>query len=255
MQLSGKTALVSGSSRNIGKATALAFAREGSDLILVARETGDELEQVAAECEALGVRALPLLADVGDHEQVNAMVKKGLDHFGQIDILVCNAAIRPHQPFWEISYEDWHRVFAVNLHSAFYLAKAVTPGMMERGHGGSIIAMGGLASVTSQPLRAHVVASKTGLYGLIKSMALELGPYGIRANLIAVGVIDTERRHPEWYPEADGQPQRAEGVVQSTPLRRAGSPQEVADVALFLASDNSSFVTGDRIICAGGMFM
>ena len=121
-----------------------------------------------------------------------------------------------------------------------------------------------MASVTSQPKRAHVIASKTGLYGLIKSLALELGPHGIRANLIAPGLIDTERRNPEWYPEGGGVPHgmvSAEsdgtplGRPEGTPLGRKGRPDEVANVALFLASDESSFVTGDRIICAGGRYM
>lgn len=254
MRLQGKTALIAGASRNIGKAIALTFAREGADLILVARTTGDELEQVARECEGFGVQALPLLADVGNPEEVNRAAQLGLDRFGKVDVLVSVAAIRPHRPFWEISYDEWHRVFAVNLHSTFYLAKALAPGMMERGAGGSIIALGGLASLTSQPIRAHVVASKTGLYGLIKSLALELGPYGVRANLIAVGFIGTERHHLEWYPEESNMPfTRSE--VETMPLRRTGTPQEVANAALFLASDESSYVTGDRIVCAGGRYM
>lgn len=255
MRLKGKVALISGASRNIGKATALTFAREGADLIIVARESSDELTQVASQCRGFGVRVLPLLADVGDHEQVNSLVQDGLDQMGKIDSVVSVAAIRPHRPFWEISYDEWQRVFAVNLHATFYLAKAIAPGMMERKNGGSIIALGGLASLTSQPLRAHVTASKTGLYGLIKSLALELGPHGIRCNLIAVGAIDTERRHPDWYPEADGQPEAASDVEERTPLGRPGQPEEVANVALFLASEESSYVTGDRIICAGGRYM
>lgn len=254
MRLKGKTALVAGAARNIGKATALTFAREGADLVLVARESREELKLVAAQCEALGVRALPLLGDIGDHAEVERMVQSGLDRFGQVDVLVSVGAIRPHKPFWEISYEEWHRVFAVNCHSTFYFAKALAPGMMKRGTGGSIIALGGMASLTSQPIRAHVVASKTGLYGLIKCLALELGPYNVRANLIAVGFIDTERRNPEWYSEPGNMP-FARSDVETTPLGRTGTPQEVANVALFLASDESSYVTGDRIVCAGGKYM
>ena len=253
MRLEGKTALIAGAGRNNGKAIALTFAREGADLILVARERGEELKQAAKECESLGVRVLPLLADVSNHEEVNRMVELGLDRFGKVDVLVNVAGRRPHQDFWEISYEEWHRVFAVNLHSTFYLAKALAPRMMER-KSGSIIALGGLASLTSMPQRAHVVASKTGLYGLIKSLALELGPYGIRANLIALSLIENVRLNPEWYPETGSGP-HAGAEVAATALRRTGKPQEVANVALFLASDESSYVTGDRIICAGGKYM
>ena len=264
MRLKGKTALVAGASRNIGKTIALTFAREGANVALVARGTGADLKQAAAECEARGVQALPIAADVGDHEQAGRAARLALDRFGNVDVLVCNAAIRPHKPVWEISVEEWHQVLAVNLHAAFYLARALVPAMMKSGRGGSIIALGGMASLTAQPERAHVIAAKTGLYGLIKALALELGPYNIRANLIAPGLIDTERRNPEWYPEGGGVPH---GVVskesdgtplgrpEGTPLGRKGLPQEVANVALFLASDESSFVTGDRIICAGGRYI
>jgi 3-oxoacyl-[acyl-carrier protein] reductase len=263
MKLKGKTALIAGASRNIGRTIALTFAREGAEVIAVARQHEDELKQVAQECEALGTRALPLCADLGDHEAVNRMAQRGLDHFGKVDIVVSVAAIRPHKPFWEIGYEEWHRVFDVNLHSTFYLAKALAPAMMKRGTGGSFVALGGMAALTAQPQRAHVIASKTGLYGLIKALALELGPYNIRANLIAVGLIDTERRNPEWYPEGGGRPRGFDnkedgtpiGRAEGAPLKRTGKPAEVANVALFLASDDSSYVTGDRIICAGGRYM
>jgi 3-oxoacyl-[acyl-carrier protein] reductase len=252
-QLEGKVALVAGAGRNNGKAISLAFAREGADLVLVARERKEDLEQVAHECEKMGSRVLSLLADVSDHEQVNRLVAQGTDKFGKIDVLMCCAGRRAHQDFWQISYEEWHRTFAVNLHSAFYLAKAVAPGMMQR-KSGSIVALGGMASVTAQPQRAHVIASKTGLFGLIKALALELGPYNVRANLIALSLIENVRANPEWYPERAGG-SYPEAEVSGIPLRRFGKPQEVANVAVFLASDQSSFVTGDRIICCGGKYM
>lgn len=255
MRLKGKTAFIAGAARNIGKATALTFAREGADLILVARERREELDETAKQCEAFGVRTLSLLGDVGDPKSVESLVQAGLDHFGQVDSLVSVAAIRPHKPFWEISVEEWHQVFEVNLHSTFYLAKALAPGMMKRGKGGTIVALGGMASLTAQPIRAHVIASKTGLYGLIKSLALELGPYNIRANLIAVGFIDTKRVNPEWYASEQNNIPYNAADLEATPLRRPGTPQEVANVALFLSSDESSFVTGDRIVCAGGRYM
>jgi 3-oxoacyl-[acyl-carrier protein] reductase len=253
-QLQGKTALVAGGGRNNGKAIALAFAREGADLILVSREKKVELDQVAHDCEKLRMKVLPLLADVSDHEQVNRMVQQGLEHFGKVDVLMSVAGRRAHQDFWEISYEEWHKTFAVNLHSTFYLAKALAPSMMKRGKGGSIVALGGLASVTSQPQRAHVVASKTGLYGLIKALALELGPYNIRANLIALSLIDNVRANPEWYPDK-GAGRHTDADLAGVALRRTGKPEEVANVAVFLASDQSSFVTGDRIMCNGGKYM
>ena len=255
-QLEGKTALVAGAGRNNGRAIALAFAREGADLILFAREKKAELDAVANECEKLGAKVMTALCDVSEHAQVERAVKQGLDHFGGIDVLMCVAGRRAHQDFWEISLEEWHKTFAVNLHSAFYLAKAVAPSMMKRGKGGSIIALGGMAAVTSQPQRAHVIASKTGLYGLIKALALELGPYNIRANLIALGMIDNQRANPEWYPERAATAGRyTDEELSGVALKRVGKPQEVANVAVFLASEQSSFVTGDRILCNGGKYM
>ena len=253
MQLKDKTALIAGAGRNNGRAIALAFAREGADLILISRKRREELDAVTKECESLGAKVLPLLADVSKPDEVNRSVQQGLDRFGKVDISVSVVGLRRHKDFWDISNEEWLETFAVNLHSTFYLAKALAPSMMKR-KTGSIIALGGLASVTSQPQRAHVVASKTGLYGLIKSLALELGPYGIRANLIALSVIVNERLNPEWYPEVKGSPRVIEDV-EATALKRAGTRDEVANVALFLASEQSSYVTGDRIICAGGKYM
>jgi 3-oxoacyl-[acyl-carrier protein] reductase len=252
-ELQGKTALVAGAGRNNGKAIALAFAREGADLVLVAREKKASLDEVAHECGKLGAKVLPVLADVSEPEQVSRMVEQALGHYGRIDVLMSCAGRRAHQDFWEISMEEWHKTFAVNLHSLFYLAKAIVPSMMER-RSGSIVALGGLASVTAQPQRAHVLASKTGLHGLIRALALELGPYNIRANLIALGMIENVRDNPEWYPERKGGAYTDEETA-GVALKRAGKPQEVANVAVFLASDRSSFVTGDRIVCAGGKYM
>ena len=252
-QLQGKVALVAGAGRNNGKAIALAFAREGADLALVAREKKSSLDEVAHECGKLGAKVLPLLADVSEHEQVSRMAQQALGHFGRIDVLMSVAGRRAHQDFWEISLEEWHKTFAVNLHSLFYLARAVVPSMMKR-KSGSIIALGGLASMTAQPQRAHVVASKTGLHGLIRALALELGPYNIRANLIALGMIENVRANPEWYPGTRGGAYSDEELA-GVALKRAGKPQEVANVAVFLASDQSSFVTGDRIVCAGGKYI
>src|SRR5688572_13796048 len=149
-RLSGRTALITGASRNIGRAVALAFAAEGADLLLNTRANREELEAVAVDCRKAGVRVATALADVADAAAVEAMVAQGLRELGAIDVLVCNAAIRPHTSLADTSVEDWHRVLGVNLHSAFYLARAVVPGMQERGRG-SIIALGGLSSLTGRP--------------------------------------------------------------------------------------------------------
>ncbi len=253
MRLKGKTALIGGAGRNNGKAIATTFAREGADLVLISRKRGDELNEVVKECESYGVKVMPVLADLSNSKDVNRVVQEGLAKFGKIDVSVSVMGLRRHKPFWEISDEEWLEVFSVNLFSTFYLAKALAPSMMKQ-KSGSIIALGGLASMTSQPLRAHVVASKTGLYGLIKSLALELGPYNVRANLIALSLIVNKRLNPEWYAEAGGDPHTL-AEIETTALKREGTRDEVAKVALFLASEDSSYVTGDRILCAGGKYM
>jgi NAD(P)-dependent dehydrogenase (short-subunit alcohol dehydrogenase family) len=251
VRLAGKTALVTGASRNIGRAVALAFAAEGADLVLNTRVNREELEAVAAECRKSGVRAVPVLADVADPAAVEAMVGRGLAELGAIDVLVCNAAIRPHKALTDTSLEEWHRVLAVNLHSAFYLARALVPAMKERRRG-SIIALGGQSSITGRPNTAAVTAAKTGLLGLVRALAAELGPFGIRVNMVVPGFIDTERRYAEWYPEFRQAPPGAPAQLKEIPLGRLGRPEDIADACVFLASEASAYVTGDTIRVMGG---
>jgi NAD(P)-dependent dehydrogenase (short-subunit alcohol dehydrogenase family) len=250
-RLRGKTALVTGASRNIGRAIALAFAAEGADLVLNTRTNEAELAEVAAECRKAGGRVVAVLADVSDPAAVDAMVERGLAELGAIDVLVCNAAIRPHKALAETSIEEWHHVLGVNLHSAFYLARAIVPGMKERRRG-SIIALGGLSSLTGRPNTAAVTAAKTGLLGLVRALAAELGPFGIRANMVMPGLIDTERRHAEWYPEFREAPPGGAAQLKQIPLGRQGRPEEIADACVFLASDESAYVTGDTMRVMGG---
>jgi NAD(P)-dependent dehydrogenase (short-subunit alcohol dehydrogenase family) len=251
MRLQGKTAFITGASRNIGRAIALAFAAEGADLLLNTRVTRDELAAVADECRKAGVRAVPVLGDVAEPAAVEAMVARGQVELGAVDVLVCNAAIRPHTPVTETSLEDWHRVISVNLHSAFYLARALVPGMKERRRG-SLIALGGQSALTGRPNTAAVTAAKTGLLGLVRALAAELGPFGIRANMVVPGFIDTERRYLEWYPEFRQAPPGAPEQLEEIPLRRLGRPEEIADACVFLASDASAYITGDTIRVMGG---
>ena len=253
MQLKGKTALISGAGRNNGKAIALTFAREGADLILVARTLGDELNQVAKQCESYGVKALPLLADVTKPEEANRVVQLGLERFGKVDVLVNVVGMRLHKSLLELSYDEWQLGVATNCHSLFHLSKAVIPGMIQR-KSGNIIALGGMACMRPQLNGALVVSSKHALYGLIKSIALEFGPHGIRANLLNPGNVENVRLHPEWYAHLGGEPNSA-AEIELTPLRRIATNQEIANVAVFLASDQSSFITGDRILTTGGRYI
>jgi 3-oxoacyl-[acyl-carrier protein] reductase len=251
MRLQGKTAFVTGASRNIGRAIALAFASEGADLVLNTRSNRDELEAVAGECRKSGVRVVSVLGDIAEADAVESMVGQGLAALGAIDVLVCNAAIRPHKALTETAPEDWHRVLGVNLHSAYYLARAVVPGMKERRRG-SIIALGGQSSLTGRPGTVAVTAAKHGLLGLVRALAAELGPFGIRANMVVPGFIDTERRYAEWYPEFRQAPPGAPEQLKEIPLRRLGRPEDIADACVFLASDASAYVTGDALRVMGG---
>jgi 3-oxoacyl-[acyl-carrier protein] reductase len=250
-KLAGRVALITGASRNIGRATALAFAAEGADLILNTRANAEELDAVAAECRKAGVRVVTALADVADPKAVESMVQRGLAELGAIDVLVCNAAIRPHKALTDTSIEEWHRVLDVNLNAGFYLARAVVPGMKTRRRG-SIIALGGQSSLTSRSNTVAVTVAKTGLLGLVRALAAELGPFGIRVNMVMPGFIDTERRHAEWYPEFRQAPPGSAEELAKIPLRRLGRSEDIAEACVFLASDASSYVTGDSIRVMGG---
>jgi 3-oxoacyl-[acyl-carrier protein] reductase len=251
MKLQGKTAFITGASRNIGRAIALAFAAEGANLAINTRVNQGELDAVADECRKAGVSVVPVLGDIGDAAVVDAMVQRALGGLGGIDVLVCNAAIRPHTSITETSIEEWHHVLSVNLHSAFYLARAVVPGMKQKRRG-SIIALGGQSSITGRSNTAAVTAAKTGLLGLVRALAAELGPFGIRANMVIPGYIDTERRYANWYPEFKEAPPGAPEQLKQIPLGRLGRPEDIADACVFLASDASSYVTGDTIRVMGG---
>jgi 3-oxoacyl-[acyl-carrier protein] reductase len=251
VRLEGKTALITGASRNIGRAVALAFAAEGASLALNTRANRAELDAVAAECRKHGARVVPVLGDIADAAAVDDMVARALTELGSLDVLVMNAAIRPHKPLGETSLEEWHRVLAVNLHSAFYLARAAVPAMTAR-RSGSIIALGGQSALTGRPNTAAVTAAKTGLLGLVRALAAELGPVGIRVNMVAPGFIDTERRYAEWYPEFRQAPPGSPGQLKDIPLGRLGRPEDIAEACVFLASESSSYVTGDTLRVMGG---
>ncbi len=250
-RLEGRTALITGASRNIGRAIALAFAAEGASLALNTRENREELDTVAAECRKHGGRAVSLLGDIADAAAVEAMVARATAELGGIDVLVLNAAIRPHKALAETSIEEWHRVLGVNLHSAFYLTRAVAPGMAARRQG-SIIALGGLSALTGRPNTAAVTAAKSGLLGLVRALAAELGHAGVRANMVLPGLIDTERRYAEWYPEFRQAPPGSAAQLKDIPLGRLGRPEDIAEACVFLASDASSYITGDELRVMGG---
>ncbi len=255
MRLEGKAALVTGASRNIGREIALTFAREGADLVLNTRQSAKELDEVAAQCRELGARTVSAVCDVGDADSVRRMVSEGIDRLGKIDILVSNVAIRPHKPITEVSDEEWLQVMNTNLNSAFYLCKAVLPGMLER-ESGSIVALGGQSSITGRPNTTAVTAAKTGLLGLIRAIAAEAAPHNVRANMVNPGSTDTSREHPEWYPEFQGGMTRGSSQhLGDLPMGRQATVQDVANACLFFASDESAYITGDSVNVMGGRYI
>ena len=244
-KLDGKVALVTGSGRNIGRATVLRLASEGAHVVVNSRSNQAEADAVAQEAQALGVKALPVLADVSHRDQVERMVSRALSEFGKIDILINNAAIRPHKPFTELTLKDWEEVRGVVLDGAFYCTRAVIEGMVANGYG-RILFFTGEGAFTGGPARAHVSAAKMGLIGLARSLAAEFAGRNIRVNVVSPGSIDTSRANPEWY---QGRVPNASGI----PVGRQGTPDEIAATCLFLVSDDGGFITGQTIHVNGGV--
>lgn len=240
--LEGKVALITGASRGIGKAIALKFASEGADIAFTDIKI---IEDTVTELEALGVKVRAYASNAADFAQTHETVEQVLADFGRIDVLVNNAGITRDSLMLRMDEAQWDAVINVNLKSAYNYIHAVTP-IMARQRGGSIINMSSVVGVSGNAGQCNYSASKAGLIGLAKSIAKEMGPRGIRANCIAPGFIisDMTAALPEEVREA---------WIKTIPLRRGGTPEDVAKVALFLASDLSSYVSGQVIHCCGAM--
>lgn len=241
----GRTVLVTGSGRNIGRATALDFARAGANVIVNARSNAEEADAVVNEIEAMGARAVAALGDVGDPMAVDNIVSTGRDAFGSIDIIVSCAARRPRQSLLEIADEDFSNILNSNLSASFFLAKRIVPDMIEKGWG-RIIHISGHDGFRGSLNRAHNVAAKLGLHGLTKAMAKELGPHGITVNTVVAGSFNTTRdkaHYPHWS---------AESRAKDNPLGRIGDPSELAWMCLVLASQRSGYMTGQAFHVNGG---
>ena len=243
--ISGKVALITGATRGIGRAIALRFAAEGADIAFTYRSQHEAAESLKKEIEAMGVRVRSYTSDAADFDEAHRIVEDIKSAFGRIDILVNNAGITKDGLMMRMSEAQWDDVMNTNLKSAFNFIHACTP-VMARQRSGSVICMSSVVGLSGNAGQCNYSASKAGLTGLTKSLAKEMGPRGIRANCIAPGFIATDMTSA--LPEDI----RAEWEKQ-IPLRRGGTPEDVASVALFLASDLSSYVTGQVINCCGGM--
>jgi len=247
MLLEGKTALITGAARGIGKAIALRFASEGANIAFTDIVIDEQGIALVKELEVYGVKAKGYASDAANFADAHTTVNEIASHFGRIDVLVNNAGIARDGLMLRMSEQQWDQVIHVNLKSAFNFIHAITPVMMKQRQG-SIINMSSVVGVSGNTGQANYSASKAGMIGLTKSIAKELGSRGIRANAIAPGFIMTdmtaslsEKVREEW-----------EKLI---PLRHAGTPEDVAKVSLFLASDLSSYITGQVISVCGGMNM
>lgn len=248
--LAGRTALITGSGQNIGKAIALAYARQGANVVLNGHRNQAAIDAVAAEVRELGVGALAVLADVGDPAAVQSMVDQATKTFGSVDISVSNASLRLHTPFLDISLEEWQRIINSNLNASFYLARAVIPSMKQNGWG-RIIHISGRDGFMPIPNRVHNITCKAGVYAMAKALALEFGPHGITANTVSPGLIDTTRDWTQYPQFRNGYGER----IKEIPVRRAGHVDEIAAACAYLASDDAGFVTGQVIHVNGGDVM
>ena len=245
--LDGKIALVTGSGKNIGRAIALRLARDGAAIVVNGRSDRAALDGVVAEIEAEGGRAIAAIADVSDPQAVARMTDDAAARLGGIDILVSNAGLRRQTPFLDMELAEWREILSVALDGAFILARAAVPHMIRRG-GGAIIALSGISTHIGTPNRCHVSASKAGLEGLMRALAIELAPHGITANSVAPGSVDTVRG-------------AAAGVRPATlgdsaiPLRRKASVDDIAAMVRHLAGPEGAYITGQTLHVNGGLYL
>ena len=245
MLLEGKTALITGAARGIGKQIALAFAREGANIAFTDLELNEACIETRNELKALGVKVQAYASDASNFEAAHAVVDDVMKDFGRIDILVNNAGITRDTLLMRMTEQQWDLVMQVNLKSAFNFTHAVTPVMMRQ-RSGSIISLSSVVGINGNAGQANYAASKAGIIALTKSVAKELGSRGVRANAIAPGFILTDMTKALSE-------ETLKQFVSLIPMRRGGEPEEVAKVALFLASDLSSYVSGQVIQVNGAM--
>ena len=244
--LDGKVALVTGAARGIGKAIALKFASEGADVAFTDLVINEAAEETISEIAAYGHKVKGYASNAAKFDETHAVVDRILQDFGRIDILVNNAGITKDGLVMRMTEEQWDAVIDVNLKSAFNFIHAVIPGMAKQ-RGGSIVNMASIAGQMGNPGQVNYASSKAGLIAMAKSVAKEMGSRGIRANAIAPGFIVSEMTNA--LPEAV-----REEYIKVIPMKRGGTVEEIANTALYLASDLSSYVTGQVIAVNGGLY-
>jgi NAD(P)-dependent dehydrogenase (short-subunit alcohol dehydrogenase family) len=245
-RLLDRVAIVTGGGRGIGKAVALAYAREGARIAVVARSS-DEIDQTASEIETLGREALAVQADVSKPDDVKRMVETVLERFGQVDILFNAAGLRAVAPSEELPFEEWEKVIDVNLSGSFLCSQAVLGPMRDAGYG-KIIMMGSMQAHSGAPFRIAYIASKTGLVGLARGLGVEWAKYGINVNILSPGYFETDIiLHQIKIGQLD-----LEAIKRRTPMERIGKMEDLTGPAIFLASSESDFMCGQALIIDGG---
>ncbi len=251
MALAGKVALVTGSSRKMGKAIALAYAKAGADIVLNGLSNRQALDQTAEEVRATGARVVACLADISDRSAVDRMVAQANAELGPVDILVNCTAPQPWNPFDKIPADEWNRVLSVVLNGAFNTTQAVLGGMLAQGRG-TILNIIGVAGQTGRPDRAAVITAKTGLVGMTRALAIEYADRGITANAVSPAMIARER-------DPNTPPRTAEGTTDrfrlDIPVGRQGRQDEVAALCVFLSSEDARFITGQVYAINGGVLI
>jgi len=244
--LKDRVAIVTGSTRGIGRAIAEFYARAGAKVVISSRKQ-EACNEVAAELEAAGHEVLAVPCHVGRKEDLQTLVDRTMAKWGRIDILVCNAATNPtYGPLSELSDEAWDKIMETNVRGTFWLCNMVLPLMAQNG-GGSVILLSSIAGLRASTNIGAYGVSKAAEAGLARNLAAEWGPKNIRVNAIAPGLVKTDFARALWE-----DPVRLERAQNATPLRRIGEPEDIAGVALFLASDASAYVTGHILVADGG---
>ena len=244
-ELTGQVALVTGAGMNIGRATALALAAAGATVAVNTRASRDAAEAVVEEIRTAGGKAELYLADVADAAQVQQMAEGVITRLGKIDILVLNASVRRERRFTDMSFEEWRVPLSISLDGSFHCIKACLPSMIASG-GGNIVALTGSNVLTGAVGKVHSSAAKTGLTGMIRALAREVGQHGIRANCVSPGSINTTR------PSHRSARREAKGLV---PLERWGESEEIAATVRFLCGPGASYITGQTLHVNGGQWM